>query len=125
MRERRSSGDFVLDRRRDPRLPLRIEVSYSLAGSVDTGTTENLTVHGFFLRSDTLAPLDTALEFVLDLPDDDSPVKATGRVVRVTRREDDPLGFAVQFEHLDESARRRIAALVEQARIDLMARQGI
>jgi hypothetical protein len=87
--------------------------------------TENLTVHGFFLRSDTLAPLDTALEFVLDLPDDDSPVKATGRVVRVTRREDDPLGFAVQFEHLDESARRRIAALVEQARIDLMARQGI
>ena len=71
MRERRSSGDFVLDRRRDPRLPLRIEVSYSLAGAVDTGTTENLTVHGFFLRSDTPAPLDTALEFVLDLPDDD------------------------------------------------------
>ena len=35
------------------------------------------------------------------------------------------LGFAVEFEHLDESDRERIAALVEQVRIDLMARQGI
>jgi hypothetical protein len=125
MRERRFKGDFVLERRRAPRLPLRIEVSYSFAGAVGTGTTENLTVHGLFLCSDTPAPLDAAGELALDLPDDDGPLKATGRVVRVARRKDDPLGFAVEFDHLDESARGRIAALVEQAQIDLMARQEI
>jgi hypothetical protein len=125
MRERRSSGDFVLDRRRAPRLPLRVGVSYSFAGAVSTGTTENLTVQGCFVRSDTPAPLDAAIELVLDLPDDGGPVEGVGRVVRAARRKGDPLGFAVEFEHLDESARGRIAALVEQARVDLMARQGI
>lgn len=124
MRERRSSGAFVLERRRAPRLPLRVEVSYSFAGTRCAGTTENLTVQGFFLRSDTPVPLDAAVEFALDLPDDGGPVKASGRVVRIARRKDDPLGFAAEFECLDESARARIAALVEQARIDLMARHG-
>jgi hypothetical protein len=90
-----------------------------------TGTTENLTVQGFFLRSVTPAPLDAVVEFALDLPDDCGPLKAAGRVVRVARRKNDPLGFAVEFGHLDESARTRIAALVEQARIDLMAQHGI
>jgi uncharacterized protein (TIGR02266 family) len=125
MRERRSSGDFVLERRRTPRLPLRIEVSYSFSGGMGAGTTENLTVEGCFLRTDAPVPLDAAVEFVLDLPDEGGPVKAAGRVVRIARRKDDPLGFAVEFECLEESARARIAALVEQARIDLMARDGI
>jgi uncharacterized protein (TIGR02266 family) len=124
MRERRSSGDFVLERRRTPRPPLRIPVSCSFAGVGGAGSTENLTVHGFFLRTDTPAPLDTAVELALDLPDHGEPVKTTGRVVRLARREDDTPGFAVEFEHLDESARKRIAVLVEQARIDLTTRGG-
>jgi hypothetical protein len=122
MQERRSSGDFVLERRRTPRIPLRVGVSYSLAGAEGNGSTENLTVHGFFLRTDAPAALDAAVELSLDLPDDGGPVKANGRVVRIARRKDEPLGFAVEFEQLEESARQRIAVLVEQARIDVTGR---
>ncbi len=122
MQERRFSGDFVLERRRTPRIPLRVGVSYSLQDTDGNGSTENLTVHGFFLKTDTLAPLDAAVELTLDLPDDEGPVKANGRVVRIARRQDEPMGFAVEFEQLEGSARQRIAVLVEQARIDLTAR---
>lgn len=125
MREQRSSDDLFLERRRVPRLPLRVRVRYSLAGTMGVGTTEDLTVQGFFLRSGIPAPLDAAVELTLDLPDGGGPLKTAGRVERVARRKDDPLGFAVKLEHLDESARKRIAALVEQSRIDLMARHGI
>jgi len=82
-------------------------------------------VEGCFLRSDTSVPLGAAVEVALDLPDGGGPVEAAGRVVRVARRMDDPLGFAVEFECLDDSARARIAALVELARVNLMARHGI
>ena len=122
MQERRFSGDFVLERRRAPRIPLRVGVSYSFADTDGSGSTENLTVHGFFLNTDTLAPLDAAVELTLDLPDDEGPVKANGRVVRIARRRDEPMGFAVEFEQLEGSVRQRIAVLVEQARIDLTAR---
>ena len=121
MQERRFSGDFVLERRRTPRLPLRVGVSYTLADAEGNGSTENLTVYGFFLKTDTLAPLDAALEVTLDLPDDEGPVKANGRVVRIARRQDEAMGFAVEFEQLEGSVRQRIAVIVEQARIDLTA----
>ena len=122
MQERRFSGDFVLERRRTPRLPLRVGVGYSLADTDGKGSTENLTVHGFFLKTDRLAPLGAAIELTLDLPDDEGPVETNGRVVRIARRQDESMGFAVEFEQLEGSVRQRIAVLVEQARIDLTAR---
>ena len=122
MQERRSRGDFVLERRRVPRIPFRVGVCYSLGDTEGAGSTENLTVHGFFLNSDTLAPLGAAVELRLELPDEEETAKASGRVVRIARRKDEPHGFAVEFEQLEESVRQRIAALVEQARIDLTTR---
>ena len=89
MRERRSSGDAVLERRKAPRWPIRVEVSWLFAGVEGSGTTVDLTAHGFFLCTETYAPLKAVVEFTLDLPDRDGPAKATGRVVRVARREGD------------------------------------
>ena len=122
MQERRSRGDFVLERRRTPRIPFRVGVRYSLADTEGDGSTENLTVHGFFLNTDALPPLDAAVELRLNLPDDGEPAKASGRVVRIARRKDESPGFAVEFEQLDPSVRQRIAVLVEQARIDVTGR---
>ena len=122
MQERRSRGDFVLERRRAPRIPFRVGIRYSLGDTEGGGSTENLTVHGFFLNTDALAPLDATVELSLELPDDEKPAKASGRVVRIARRKDELPGFAVEFEQLEGSVRQRIAALVEQARIDLTAR---
>lgn len=123
MREWRSSSGFVLERRRAPRFPIRVEASWSFEGAVCRGSTDNLTIHGCLLRADEIAPVGTAVEIALDLQDAAPPARATGRVVRVARRGDDLLGFAVEFEPLDEAAEGRIAALVEQARIDLMEPQ--
>jgi hypothetical protein len=117
----RPSSGFVLERRRTPRVPVRIEVSCWFEGAAFRAATDNLSAHGCLLRTDQTVPLDAAVEFSLDLQDGAPPARATGRVVRFARRGDELLGFAVEFDPLDEAAEGRIGALVAQARIDLMA----
>ena len=124
MRERRTPGEFVLDRRRTPRVPLRVDVACYIAGACFSGTTENLTVHGLFLETETPAPRDAEVEVVLELPGDEEPVKASGHVVRLAQRKDETPGFAVKFESLDEPARARIAALVGETLVDLSSRSA-
>jgi uncharacterized protein (TIGR02266 family) len=124
MRERRTSGEFVLDRRRIPRVPLRVDVICSAEGACYSGTTQNLTVHGLFLETETPVPPDTEVEVVLELPGDEEPIKASGRVVRLAQRKHDTPGFAVEFENLAEPARARIAALVDETLADLSSRSA-
>ena len=124
MRERRTSGEFVIDRRRVPRVPLHVDVTCSHDGACCSGTTQNLTVHGLFLETETQVLPDTEVEVVLELPGDEEPIKASGRVVRLARRKNDTPGFAVEFESLAEPARARIAALVEEALSDLSSRSA-
>jgi uncharacterized protein (TIGR02266 family) len=119
MRERRTSGELVLERRRTPRVPLRVDVTCYIAGACLTGTTANLTVHGLSLETETSVPLDTEMEVVIELPGDEKPLKVSGRVARLARRKDDPPGFGVEFDNLEEPARTRIAALVDDALADL------
>ncbi len=119
MRERRTSGELVLERRRTLRLPLRVDVTCCIAGAYFTGTTANLTEHGLSFETETSVPLDAEVEVVIELPDDGKPVKASGRVARLAARKDDTRGFAVEFESLDEAARARIAALVDDPMMDV------
>ncbi len=120
MPEWRPSSGFVLERRRVSRFPIRIEASCSFEGAAFRAATDNLSAHGCLLRTDQTVPLDAAVELSLDLQDGAPPARATGRVVRFALRGDEPLGFAVEFDPLDEAAEGRIGALVEQARINLM-----
>ena len=124
MRERRTPGEFVLDRQRTPRVPLRVDVACNIAGAGFSGTTENLTVHGLFLETETPVPHDAEVEVVFELPGGEEPVKASAHVVRLARREDDTPGFAVEFESLDEPAHARIAALVDETLVDLSSRSA-
>ena len=124
MRERRAPGEFVLDRRRIPRVPLRVDVACSSDGACFSGTTQNLTVHGLFLETETPVPPDTEVEVVVELPGDEEPVKASGRVVRLAQRKNDTPVFAVEFESLAEPARARIAALVDETLVDLTSRSA-
>jgi uncharacterized protein (TIGR02266 family) len=123
MRERRTPGELVLERRRTPRVPLRVDVTCYIAGACFTGTTENLTVHGLSLETKTPVPPDAEVEVVIELPGDEKPVKVSGRVARLARRKNDPPGFAVEFDDLEEPARARIAALVDEALADLGRRR--
>ncbi len=119
MRERRTSGEIVLERRRTPRVPLRFGVTCYIAGACFTGTTTDLTVHGLSLETETPVSLDAEVEVVIELPGDEKPVKVSGRVARLAQRKDDSPGFAVELDNLEESARARIAALVDDALADL------
>lgn len=121
MRERRTLGELVLERRRTPRVPLRVNVTCRIAGACFTGTTTNLTAQGLSLETQTPVPLDAEVEFVIELPGDEKPVKASGLITRLAGRKDDTRGFAVEFKSLDEAARARIDALVDDALADLSA----
>jgi hypothetical protein len=101
-----------------------VEVRWTYAGVQGSGITADLTAHGFFLRTDVYAPLTARVEFVLDLPDQGGPAKAAGRVVRVARRDQDTPGFAVEFDSLDESIGRRIAAIIQREQRGSTPRQG-
>ena len=124
MGERRSSGEFVLERRRVPRLPLRVDVTCYIAGACLTGTTANLTVHGLALETDTPIPLDAEVEVVLELPDGGEPVEISGRVTRLAQRKDETPGFAIAFENVDEPARARITAVVDETLASLISRRS-
>ncbi len=119
MEERRRSGEAVLERRRTPRLPLRIEVTCLFGGVSLSAATANLTSTGCFIETETPVPEHTAVDFILHLSDDLKPAKASGRVVRVHRRQDGRLGFAVEFDGVDDATGSRIDRLVERARREL------
>jgi len=79
MRERRTSGELVLERRRT----------------------------------------DAEVKVVIEMPGDEKSLEVSGRVARLARRKDDPPGFGVEFDDLEEPARARIAELVDDALADL------
>ena len=119
MEERRRSGEAVLERRRTPRVPLRTEVTCLFGGVSLSGATANLTATGCFVETETPVSEHTAVDLILHLSDDPEPAKASGRVVRVARREGDALGFAVEFDGIDDATGSRIDHLVERTRLEL------
>ncbi len=116
MRERRGSGEIVLQRRRAMRLPLRTEVTCLFGGGVTlSAATANLTSSGCFVETETPVPDSAVVDLTLTFSDDPEPAKASGHVVRVQRRQGDRLGFAVEFDCIDDATCSRIDRLVERA----------
>ncbi len=115
MGERRRSGGTVLERRRAQRPPLRTEVTCLFGGESLLAITTNLTTAGCFVETETPVPESAVVELTLHLSDDPEPAKASGRVVRVHRRENEWLGFSVEFDCIDDATCSRIDRLVEWA----------
>ncbi len=118
MRERRRSGEAVVERRRIPRGPLRTKVTCLFGGVSLSAATANLTATGCFVETETPVPKNAVVELTLHLSDDLKPAKASGRVVRVHHRQDGRPGFAVEFEGIDDATCSRIDSLVERARLE-------
>ena len=115
MRERRDSGEIVLQRRRAQRAPLRAEVTCLFGDLTLSASTVNLTSTGCFVETKTPVPDSAVVDLTLHLSDSSEPAKASGRVVRVERRRDDRPGFAVEFTCIDNATCSRIDDLVELA----------
>ena len=115
MGERRRSGETVLERQRTPRAPLRTLVTCLFGGESFIAMTTDLSTVGCLLETETPVPENAVVELTLHLSDDPEPAKASGRVVRVHRRQDERLGFAVEFDCIDDATCSRIDRLVEWA----------
>jgi Tfp pilus assembly protein PilZ len=101
----------LIDKRRAPRLPLRLRVTYRASSARRVNFTRNLTQSGILLSAAELLPVNTPVELSLALPVDDSRVRLVGTVVRHV--EDDrgrAMGIRLDFESEAES--RRFAGLV-------------
>ncbi len=115
MGERRRSGETVIQHRRAARTPLRTLVTCLIGGESFIAMTTDLSAAGCFLKTDTPVLQNAVVELTLHLADDPEPAKASGRVVRVHRRQDERLGFAVEFDCIDDATCSRIDRLVEWA----------
>ncbi len=115
MGERRRSGETVIQHRRAARTPLRTLVTCLIGGESFIAMTTDLSAAGCFLKTDTPVLQNAVVELTLHLADDPEPAKASGRVVRVHRRQDERLGLAVEFDCIDDATCSRIDRLVEWA----------
>ncbi len=119
MGERRRSGEIVPQRRRAPRALLRSLVTCLYGGESFIGMITDLSAAGCFVETETPVPENAVVELTLHLSDDPEPAKASGHVVRVHRRQDERMGFSVEFDCIDDATCSRIDRLVERALLEL------
>jgi hypothetical protein len=119
MGERRRPGEIVLQRRRAPRALLRSLVTCLSGGESFIGIITDLSTAGCFVETETPVPENAVVELTLHLSDDPEPAKASGRVVRAHRRQDEWLGFSIEFDCIDDATCSRIDRLIEWALLEL------
>ncbi len=105
-------GKSATERRKTPRLPVRLPVQCDGAG-VDAFThTVNLTESGIYIEGRQRPPIDAELEICLCLPDGEPPLKLRGRAVRCGRRPEEPTGVSIEFLSIDDVALARLSQFV-------------
>jgi len=109
--------ETAVERRRSPRSPLVVRVSYSTVDALFTEFTRNINEGGLFIETETPPPPDTRVSLQFQLPGCDEPIRARGRVAwsRPASAEG-PAGMGVEFEQLSPEARAHIDALVRRLR---------
>jgi uncharacterized protein (TIGR02266 family) len=100
----------TLNKRRAPRKPFKLEVSYAEEARLSDCTvsyTFNVSAGGLFLETENPLPLGTNLEIKLSLPENNHAINCKGRVAWVNFitspiRSDHPTGMGVEFLCLEE-----------------------
>ena len=115
-RHRVDEVETQIERRRSPRAPVVVRVSYSTVDSLFSDFTRNINEGGMFIETDNPVPLDTVVNVQFQLPGRHDPIRASGRVVRVGGDLGEPNGMAIEFEELDPEACQRINELVRKLR---------
>jgi uncharacterized protein (TIGR02266 family) len=99
--------------RRQPRLPIKLEVEYRTAGAFLVSYSVNLSKGGVFLETGTPLPVGSQLQLAFEVPGAGA-LEVTGVVAWVRQGSFDglPDGMGVQFENLDEQYGGLIDGLV-------------
>jgi hypothetical protein len=97
-------GEILLDRRRASRTPVVVPVG----SDIGWDHTWNLSPQGMYVETGKELPLGAALEFSLGVPDGESPLPVTGRIVRTGNIAVEPRGYGVAFTSVDPAAHDRL-----------------
>lgn len=102
-------------RRRNARVPVRLEVEYSSLDAFLSDYAINMSRGGLFLASQRPAPVGTPVMLRFVLPDQTIPVEITGEVKWVNPEGVGQLipGMGIEFRDLDRDAERKLARYVK------------
>ena len=113
----RSDIETRVERRRSPRSPLVVRVSYSTVDALFSEFTRNINEGGLFIETDSPPAPGTRVSLQFQLPGGFEPIQARGRVAWIEPASTDgPAGMGVEFEHLSSDARGRIDEIVRHLR---------
>lgn len=106
-----------LPRRRSPRHPVNLRVTFKTDGREVQAFTRNLSVYGAFVKTDRPVDAGARLEMRFHLPGEPIETSCGGIVqygesaIADARQ---PTGFAVEFDGLGREQERRLGAFIEQ-----------
>ena len=104
-------------RRVHNRFSVDLDVTVSSEHNFYAGFVENMSVGGIFIATHQLKPVGERLEFSVNLPGSDEPIRGNGEVrwVRVySEASNTPPGMGIKFDALDSASVRRIEAFLAQ-----------
>jgi uncharacterized protein (TIGR02266 family) len=110
-------GDVIMkshkgeERRRHPRVKLRIEVSYQKMDSYLHRFTENISEGGCFVETDEVLPPRTEVPLEFSFPNHAKPVEIIGEVVWVV--EGSHSGMGIQYKKISPTARKVLREIVK------------
>ena len=103
------------ERRRLEREDLVFRVEYRIGDRLFSDFARNINEGGLFIATETTLPVSTAISLQFRLPGSQEPIVVSGRVVwTVNGGPEQPSGMGIEFEKLDDSARRPIRQLMHK-----------
>ncbi len=106
------------ERRKYPRVPVRIRIQYRVADQFFTDYIQNLSLGGIFVETTEPLPVHTALKVQFSLPAMEEPIVADGVVVHrveINRGKGKAAsGMGIRFSQLDERNKRALEAYLQK-----------
>ena len=106
------------ERRKHPRVPVRIRIQYRVADQFFTDYIQNLSLGGIFVETTDPLPVHTALKVQFSLPSLEKPIVADGVVVHRVEisggKSRAASGMGIRFSQLDEGSKRTLEAYIQK-----------
>lgn len=106
------------ERRKHPRVPVRIRIQYRVADRFFTDYIQNLSMGGIFVETTDPLPVHTALKVQFALPSLEKPIVADGVVVHRVEisggKSRAASGMGIRFSQLDERSKRTLEAYIQK-----------
>ena len=103
------------ERRKKPRIPLRVKVEYRSVGGFVSDWTDNISEGGLFVLTENPLPVGSQVRLVFSLPGLPFLLDLRGKVRWVTAPYGFRSGMGIEFTNLGESVRHRIQEYISRA----------